>query len=1463
MADKDDLSGRKIGDFVLRERIGEGGFGAVYSCDQPLLRREAVIKVLHRRLRGREIIVQRFLREAQLASRLDHPYAAHVYAFGIEEHDKLLWIAMERVHGITLAEWLKTHGPMPLTQFVPFFEHIASVVQTAHEQGILHRDLKPANVMVIERAGELFPKLLDFGVAKALDDTVPVDSMPGIQDLLVPFANDSGEGPIRRTPPSGPTTVTGTASQRGEPDRLTQQNFTVGSPAYISPEQWTSVGEIGPASDLYALAVVAFESLTGRLPFETETMEQYAELHRFGKVPALGGDLPEALDPMFQRALAKRSENRWNTALELAAALRAASGIGASSADLPRIDATVRDAWLVSAPQPLAELVAVLNGARNAHQAHIATQELVRNVLRYLVAVALAAYAQAREGHDDPALLEVVRALDRRELSTEERVRLLRLLVRAPAERGLEHPLPELMALVTPGSDGADALVPILTLHSMADHAVTEDAAQVQLMRLMPELTRLLQQIAFVLDYTLVVPHKQAAERWTGRRSPQRTIVEVSDGKLVDGHPTLLDRSGRVCLDLWPLAQVAPPTHGADAELFLFDGYGHHGSLMIAAPSRVEQNDAVARKWVARHIIAAIEDKTRMREHLRIAARQWQDRLRSETLLWRGEVLVELERWTRHTSAPNLSDVETSFIAASRCAARRSRWTRRALVALAVAAVIGGVKYQAVVETRAARQQALVETRAAQQQARMTQQFADLSVTQAEAEEGRQALLHDESAEALLHLSEAYRRGDHSPATTFMLARAQQPRIAEQARFQAASGRMRSATFSPNGHQIVTADDTCAQVWDARTHQLLFKLPHGDTVYDVRYTADGARIVTAGGDGTVRIWDAATGTTLRVLTWQRRDGKSSRYYYVALSPDEKLVGAIDMMGAVVHVWNTSKGAPLAELRNEALEFPSLAFSHDGRWLATSGGGDAYVFDTTTWARVLVLTGPSIRSLSFDPTRPRLASGTLGGDASIWDIPGGARIRHLREVGESVDRLAFAPSGKLLATASGDGAEQIWDTTSGVLQNQFNTLRSKIQSIEFDRTSKLVLAASVTGAVAVTDAELGMPVAMLEGPSGGIRVAHFDATSQRVVGASVDGTARLWDATSPYRRWSSPRLASDCGLGPSADADRRFVAVGCRGHSTLVWDTARDQLLAELPAVTPVPGDFLSASPAVSARGDRAAIARGNAVEVYELPAGRLLRTIQHDAPVNAVAFAFNGDDLVSGATSGSLVVTRDGREPIALPSSGAGIDTAAILPDGRVVATDARRRLRTYDATDHGNVLAEFELPARVGFLLSSPDGRRLITIPSYTGTLGPPVLWDMVRYRMLARLAAHTGRVFSARFVSGGSAIVTAGADGTARMWNSESGELRQTYRGSPRFLGDVALTPDGAFVVAGGGDGLLRFWDAASGRQLWKLQAHRSSVIGIHVDGDDIVTRGQAGEISRWTLPRSARIIEAASTK
>src|SRR5580704_7749310 len=161
--DASGLVGRRLGEFVVREQLSSGGFGMVFRAEQPALAREAVIKVLHLRLRVSENVNQRFLREARLASALDHPYATHIYAFGAEP-DGVLWIAMELVRGIPLNNLLRLQGAMPLSRFAPLFERICDVVHAAHEQGIVHRDLKPPNVMVMSRGGRLLPKLLDFGI---------------------------------------------------------------------------------------------------------------------------------------------------------------------------------------------------------------------------------------------------------------------------------------------------------------------------------------------------------------------------------------------------------------------------------------------------------------------------------------------------------------------------------------------------------------------------------------------------------------------------------------------------------------------------------------------------------------------------------------------------------------------------------------------------------------------------------------------------------------------------------------------------------------------------------------------------------------------------------------------------------------------------------------------------------------------------------------------------------------------------------------------------------------------------------------------------------------------------------------------------------------------------------------------------------------------------------------------------
>ena len=294
-----------LGRYVVRERIGEGGFGTVYRGEQPQLGRDVVIKVLHKKLRDDPDELKRFLREGQLASRLDHPYAAHVYGFGVEPEDGLAWLAQEMVAGVTLRRWLELHGPMPLGQFVPFFERIAEAVQAAHKRGIVHRDLKPSNIMVIEGADGLIPVLLDFGIAKILPDAPAAGVATARMRAMPPGLTPSDPG-------------SGSPANHG---RLTPSNAVMGSWAYTSPEQWRNRG-VGPAADTYALGVVVYESLVGRAPFVAETADEYRELHCCGWVP--GGWVPGVdwdLGPIFQRALAKKPRDRYGNVLELAAEL--------------------------------------------------------------------------------------------------------------------------------------------------------------------------------------------------------------------------------------------------------------------------------------------------------------------------------------------------------------------------------------------------------------------------------------------------------------------------------------------------------------------------------------------------------------------------------------------------------------------------------------------------------------------------------------------------------------------------------------------------------------------------------------------------------------------------------------------------------------------------------------------------------------------------------------------------------------------------------------------------------------------------------------------------------------------------------------------------------------------------------------------------------------------------------------
>ncbi len=631
------LEGRTLGEFTLRDKIGEGGFAVVHRAFQATLEREAVVKVLHTRLAARADVIQRFLRESRLASRLDHPYAAHVYAFGAET-DGTLWIAMELVRGTPMDKLLEQQGAIPLDRFVPLFERICEVVQTAHERGIIHRDIKPANVMVLSRAGRLLPKLLDFGIARVLEPdhhqslARPSGRASETPDhaALATLLEHSSDDPAHGADPGLDETVGGAASlDRGREARATRVGAVMGSPLYMAPEQWTDAGSVGQTVDIYALGVLAYEALTGRVPFPATSLEEVMIAHARDGVPPLGGDHPEALNAVLARALAKQPEDRYATAGDFAAALRAAAGKGDGDA-LPQLDEAVREAMTAGAPQPLAEAIAALEAARNIDQACAILWDVVLVATRWIGALALAARTKIGPGGDDDArdVHERLRALGRGDVSDEDWLALARALTRPFCRRRAAYPIPEIVTLLhgdldlaitpsttltgDPGPPFVEAFHRVRTLRGALDRrgGRSDEQRRELYAEALTALAGLLRPLRFILDYTLIVTRKHCAERWCGPRRSPRLVTVRRARPLPEGEAFLLDSDGAPVLKLTPLVQTAPPAPGKDEELFLFDGRDAHGARLVAVPHGFERHDEMLDRWFREHLVDVVGDGT-------------------------------------------------------------------------------------------------------------------------------------------------------------------------------------------------------------------------------------------------------------------------------------------------------------------------------------------------------------------------------------------------------------------------------------------------------------------------------------------------------------------------------------------------------------------------------------------------------------------------------------------------------------------------------------------------------------------------------------------------------------------------------------------------------------------------------------------------------------------------------------
>lgn len=274
-------SGTQFGPYTIMDPLGRGGMASVYKAYEVALDRYVALKVLPGEFMHDESFAERFRREAKVIAKLEHPHIIPIHAFGIEKG--IPWMAMRMIAGGALSAVLKSTRVSP-ERSVAILRGVADALDYAHSKGVVHRDVKPQNILLDEHDRVY---LADFGIAKMLEGS----------------------------------------------QGLTQTGMITGTPQYMAPEQATGQ-TIDHRADIYALGVVAYEMLTGRVPFSADTpvavlMKQVSDPI---PIPA-AGEVPEPMVRALLKALHKKAEERWNTANDFVKALELGLSLASSTAE--------------------------------------------------------------------------------------------------------------------------------------------------------------------------------------------------------------------------------------------------------------------------------------------------------------------------------------------------------------------------------------------------------------------------------------------------------------------------------------------------------------------------------------------------------------------------------------------------------------------------------------------------------------------------------------------------------------------------------------------------------------------------------------------------------------------------------------------------------------------------------------------------------------------------------------------------------------------------------------------------------------------------------------------------------------------------------------------------------------------------------------------------------------------------